>query len=99
MEGVGINTTNQLTSKARELLVRMDKVDRMLQELKGEIERSFCNPSTASPLLTKKEVCDFLKISVVTLNKFIAEGRIKALKVGGKSVRIHESELKSYQAN
>lgn len=77
----------------------MDKVDGMLQELKAEIEKGFGDPVSTSPLLTKKEVCEFLKISVVTLNKLIANGAIKSLKVGGKSVRIHESELKSYQAN
>jgi excisionase family DNA binding protein len=99
MEGLSQNTTKELTGKAKDILARMDKVDSMLQKLKAEIEKGFDDPVSTSPLLTKKEVCRFLKISIVTLNKLIANGAIKSFKVGGKTVRIHESELKSYQAN
>jgi excisionase family DNA binding protein len=99
MEVLSQETIKQLTGKAKNILARIDKVDGMLQQLKAEIEESFKDTPSTSPLRTKKEVCQFLKISIVTLDKLIAEGRIKTSKVGGKSIRIHESELNSFIAN
>jgi excisionase family DNA binding protein len=52
-----------------------------------------------SPLKTRREFCKLLKVSMTTLDKMIAEGKIKAFKVGGKSVRIHEDQLKSILSN
>jgi excisionase family DNA binding protein len=99
MERLGPETIKQLTGKAMEILARMNKVDGMLQELKEEIQKNFGDAPEPSPLRTKKEVCQFLKISIVTLDKLIANGSIKTLKIGGKSVRIHERELQSFISN
>jgi excisionase family DNA binding protein len=96
MEGLSIDTKKELTGSAAEILKRIDKVDRMLSELKEDIEKKYGDASSSSPLFTKKEVCQLLKISRVTLHKLISSGEIKILKVGGKSIRIHEDALKSF---
>ena len=38
-------------------------------------------------LLTRKEVADFLKMSVVSVNKYVREGRIPFYRIGPRSVR------------
>ena len=43
-------------------------------------------------LITKKEACDKLKVTLLTINRMIKEGRIEAFKIGG-IVRINEASL------
>ncbi len=43
-------------------------------------------------LITKKEACDKLKVTLPTINRMIKEGKIEAFKIGG-IVRITESSL------
>ena len=48
-------------------------------------------------LMTKKEVCEFLRISQATLDRIVAGGELRAMKVGG-SVRFMRSDLSAYLA-
>ncbi len=43
-------------------------------------------------LLTAKQACDFLKISIVTLRKWTAEGKVKGSRIGTR-IRYRHSDL------
>lgn len=43
--------------------------------------------------LTPKEVADVLKLRVLTIYEWIRIGKIKALKLGRKTIRINKEEL------
>lgn len=46
-----------------------------------------------SGLMTRQEVADYLKMSVVSVNKFVMEGTIPYLRIGPRSVRFDSSEI------
>ena len=45
--------------------------------------------------LTRKELAEYLKISLPTLHKLVNNGTIKAYKIGG-SVRFKKTEIETY---
>jgi excisionase family DNA binding protein len=96
MEALSVDLKKELSGSAAEILRRINKVGVQLGNLKADIERNFNDVFQTDPLLTKREACQILKISITTLDKLIADGSIKSIKVGEKSVRIPQSELQSF---
>ena len=47
-------------------------------------------------LLTVSQVAEYLQISEKTIRRLIANGKIKASKVGGRAWRIKESDIEHY---
>jgi excisionase family DNA binding protein len=47
-------------------------------------------------MLTKKEVCDTLRISISTLNSLLKEKKIGCVRVGTRAVRIPPEELDKF---
>ena len=47
-------------------------------------------------MLTKKEVCDALRISITTLNTLLREKKIGCIRVGTRAVRIPPEELEKF---
>ena len=47
-------------------------------------------------MLTKKEVCDALRISINTLNTLLQEKKIGSVRVGTRAVRIPSEELEKF---
>ena len=52
----------------------------------------------AEAMHTKKEVADYLRVSLATINRLIRVGQIQTLKIG-RSVRITDKALKSFLAS
>jgi len=48
-----------------------------------------------SKLFTVREVAELLKVNIMTIYRWIKEGKIKQTKIG-RSVRIDESELNKF---
>ena len=47
-------------------------------------------------MLTKKEVCDALRISITTLNSLLKDKKIGCVRVGTRAVRIPPDELEKF---
>lgn len=54
--------------------------------------KMYNNIKGGEQMKTKKEVCEFFKVSIGTVNNWIKQGKIKAVKIG-RSVRIPEEEI------
>ena len=50
----------------------------------------------SNDLLTVSQVAEYLQISEKTVRRLIANGEIKASKVGGRSWRIKKSDIEQY---
>lgn len=50
----------------------------------------------ADKLLTPKQVAALLQLHPVTVRRFINEGRLPAVRLGGKWLRIRQSDVRSF---
>lgn len=50
-------------------------------------------------LLTTKEVAERLQLKIQTVQKYIRDGKINAIKFGGKVYRVSETELQTFLEN
>jgi len=63
-----------------------DFLDLLTERIQQEIKRMNDSVSNPNPqdLLTRKEVCKLLHITLNTLNRWINQGKIKVSKAGGR---------------
>lgn len=64
-----------------------DLADLISQEIKNEIDdiRDYITPETkTTELLTREEVCEFLKITKTTLWKYTKTGKLQAYGIGNR---------------
>jgi excisionase family DNA binding protein len=71
-----------LTRRVGELLIAVAQVNRELQDI-SEDDKPM-PPVPATPLLTLDQVAEQLHVSRRTARRYVATGRLKARKVGGK---------------
>lgn len=85
------NSVTQLYGmRAAELLQNLQQIDEKLDQVKLIISR----PLKDDPLLTVKEVSEFLKCSDKTVRTLIDNGSLSAYEVGGQ-LRIYSSDIKA----
>ena len=51
---------------------------------------------TIEKLLTPEEVAEILSLNIMTIYRYIKQGKLKALKVGTSQYRVKESVLKAF---
>ena len=70
------------------------------QELTEFLEASKSGSEQQKPLkpMTRQEVCDYLSISLSSVNRYMKDGRLKALHIGSRLVRIDPSSVQSLMA-
>lgn len=49
-----------------------------------------------APLLTKAEVAEHLHVTVRTVDRLIAAGEIKAVRLGHRTTRVHPDSVDAY---
>jgi excisionase family DNA binding protein len=85
----------------REVTV-MEFEEMISRSVAREFKKQATNPFDASAeqtnatdeLLTKKEAAKYLRVSTVTLNKYLRQGFVKGHTIAGTRVRFKQNELK-----
>ena len=83
--------TTQYTSEEFKFLID-EAVKDALQQLIPLISKSTNSPPSSSPLITRKQACLVLNISLPTLSNLVKSGRLKA-SIIGNSYRFSEKHI------
>jgi len=64
----------------------------IIQEVKNELDalKLHLQPQQQTKYLTRLEVCELLKVSLVTLNTWNKNGKLKAVGIGGRVLYRYE---------
>ncbi len=74
--------------EAKEILNRFNNLEKSLQEIKEATTEQY----PQNKLLTRKEVSDYLKISIMTVHNWTRNGILTAYRIGNK-LRYKQSEI------
>lgn len=89
-------TTNNLTNYYNLLYEAFDRsLDIYLEALTPE-RKSALPPSLEQRFYTTDEVADILKVDPESIRRYVRQGKLKAVKLGGKFIRIEKKDLDNF---
>ena len=94
------NSISQDTADAVLAILRPRYPQLTGQKLTTFLEACESGPEQQKPLkpMTRKEVCDYLSISLSSVNRYMKDGRLKPIHIGPRLVRIDPRSVQNLMA-